>query len=312
MAISLCWISGRKGSWEDKHVASAFVLKEKPGKFVLWYSGAGQSTSWSIGIATASKPEGPWHKYERNPIIPNFGYVGGVVKLNGTYYLYTEHPIGSTAPDYGPISLATANSPEGPWTIWDHNPVLAAGPPGAWDDGGYSESKVTYWDGLFHIFYGGAKEYQPRILTRESIGYASSADGFHFTRYGGNPVAAREAEPNMASYSEVHTLFEPPFVYAFHTIRYVDPKMAPVPGGTGIEDLGVQILAPDSAFSIAIPAVVGRTLAAGAATDLRQSPRISLSLASHVSLTANANTKQPPPEPCEFMSARAQMACTVR
>jgi hypothetical protein len=277
---------GPKGSWEDKHVASAFVLKEKPGKFVMWYSGAGQSTPWSIGIATASKPEGPWRKYERNPIIPNFGYVGGVVKLNGTYYLYTEHPIGSTAPDYGPISLATANSPEGPWTIWDHNPVLAAGSSGAWDDGGYSESKVTYWDGLFHIFYGGAKEYQPRILTRESIGYASSADGFHFTRFGGNPVAAREAEPNMASYSEVHTLFEPPFVYAFHTIRYVDPKMAPVPGGTGIEDLGVQILAPDSAFSIAMPAVGGRTLAAGATTVLRQSPPISVSLVAHVSLTA--------------------------
>jgi hypothetical protein len=81
---------GPKGSWEDKHVASAFVLKEKPGKFVMWYSGAGQSTPWSIGIATASKPEGPWLKYERNPVIPDFGYVGGVVKLNGTYYLYTE------------------------------------------------------------------------------------------------------------------------------------------------------------------------------------------------------------------------------
>lgn len=277
---------GPKGSWEDKHVASAFVLKEKPGKFVMWYSGAGQSTPWGIGIASAAKPEGPWQKYERNPIIPNFGYVGGVVKLNGKYYLYTEHPIGSTAPDYGPISLATANSPEGPWTIWDGNPVLSAGSPGAWDDGGYSESKVTYWDGLFHIFYGGAKEYQPRILTRESIGYATSPDGFHFTRYGGNPVAAREAEPNIASYSEVHTLFEPPFIYAFHTIRYIDSTKASVPGSTGIEDLGVQILAPNSPFNLTMPVMAGGTLGAGATTDLRQSPPVSMSLAAHISLTA--------------------------
>jgi len=277
---------GPKGSWEDKHVASSFVLKEKPGKLVMRYSGAGQSGTWGIGIATASKPEGPWRKYENNPIIPNFGYVGGVVKLDGTYYLYTEHPIGSTSPDYGPISLATAPSPEGPWTVWNHNPVLAAGPPGAWDDGGYSEAKVTYWDGLFHMFYGGAKEYQPRILTRESIGYATSADGFHFTRYSGNPVAAREAELNMASYSEVHTLFEPPYIYAFHTIRYIDSKIAPFPGGIGIEDLGVQILAPESAFSITIPAVGGRALSPGASTEWRLLPPISLGYSNHVSLTA--------------------------
>ena len=45
------------------------------------------------------------------------------------------------------------------------------------------------------MFYGGAKRYEPRMLTRESIGYAYSFDGYHFFKYARNPVARQEACP---------------------------------------------------------------------------------------------------------------------
>jgi hypothetical protein len=289
---------GPKGSWDDECTACAAILREKPDKFLMFYSGRGgvdaqgkrppgHTTKWHIGLATAPKPEGPWTKYEKNPVLSDFGYVGGIVKLAGKYYLYTTHPLNSTAPDYAPICLATADAPEGPWKIWEGNPVVPAGEKGAWDDGGFSEAKVTYWDGVFHVFYGGAKEYVPRGLTRESIGYAYSHDGFHFIKYGGNPVAAREADPNMAAFAELHTLFEPPFIYAYHTIRYIDGKLAPFAAQrtTTWEDLGVQVLVMQTPFRLPMCVLTRESLNAGEATELCDCPAASLNGVSQAGLT---------------------------
>ncbi len=171
---------GPEGSWEGKHVACASVLKEKADKYYMWYSGVkkGQHSKWSTGLATASSPLGPWKKYEGNPILKDFGYIGGVVKMGDKYCMYNEYPIGESSPDQGPIALATAEKPEGPWTKYEGNPVIPAGDWGAWDDGGYSEAGILYHDGVFHIFYGGTK--WKKI---ESIGYAYSFDGYNFTKY---------------------------------------------------------------------------------------------------------------------------------
>lgn len=279
---------GAPGSWDDTHVACPVILREAPDKFLMWYCGMGskEPKKWSIGLATASNPLGPWTKVSTNPVIDGFGYVSSVIKRNGKYLLYSEHPIGSTANDYGPMSLALADSPEGPWTPWNGNPVLPAGEKGAWDDAGYSEAKVLYRDGVFHMFYGGAKEFVPRRLTQESIGYAYSFDGYHFIKYGGNPVALREAVPNAAAFGEVHAFFEPPFMYLFHTIRYIDPERAMIPGGIQVEDLGVEVLATQRSFYLPVPILVRESLPAGASTKLSECPPISLNGASRVSLVA--------------------------
>jgi hypothetical protein len=283
---------GPPGSWDDAGVACASILKEGPGKYFMWYCGIGTSGSdrkWSTGLAVAARPEGPWKKYEQNPVIKDFGYVGNVFKWKGKYYLYSEYPIGSTAPDYGPVALATADSPEGPWTLWKGNPVLPASDLGAWDDGGTSGPGMLFLEGVFHMFYGGAKEDKPRRRTRESIGYAYSFDGFHFIKYGGNPVASRDAEPNAASFSEVHCLYEPPFIYIYNTIRYLDPTKAPLANdainAAEIEDLGVQILATERPFRLAMPLLSRESLPARSRTQLSDCPAVSLDGVSQVSLT---------------------------
>jgi predicted GH43/DUF377 family glycosyl hydrolase len=290
--------AGPEGSWDDGQTACAAILKEGPGRYLMWYSGRRKDTPWSIGLATAPKIEGPWTRYEKNPIIEDYGYVGGIVKLHDKYYLYTEHPIGSTAPDYGPLTLASAHSPEGPWHKWHGAPVLAPGERGAWDDGGYSEAKVTYWDGVFHLFYGGAKEYQPRSQTRESIGYAYSHDGRRFIKYGGNPVARREADPNTAAFAEVHTLFEPPFIFAYHTVRYVDNQLAPFASKrtTTFEDLGVQVLIMRTPFRLPMRVLTCDSLPAGGTTEISDCHNISLNGVRQVCLTAE----------CEYSPAARQ------
>jgi hypothetical protein len=201
--------------------------------------------------------------------------------------LYAAHPLNSTAPDYGPLAVALAGKPEGPWVPWRGNPVLPGDSLGTWDDGGYSEAKVFLWHGTFHVFYGGAKQYEPRMQTRESIGYAYSLDGFHFRQYGANPVAVREENPNAAAFAEVHALPEPPFIYVFHTLRYVDPLRAPRRAGrTSVqEDLGVQVLVGQSPFCLPLPALVREELAPGAATDPNDCPPIALGACKQASVT---------------------------
>jgi hypothetical protein len=287
---------GTAGSWDDFQVACATIVRVAPEKYYMWYCGKKKEKfsrpygNYSVGLATASKPTGPWKKYDMNPLLPFFGYVSGVVNVKGKYYLYSEHPIGVRADDYGTISVATADKPEGPWSIWKGNPALALDEIGTWDDAGYSEGGVTYWGGTFHMFFGGAKEYRPRILSQESIGYATSTDGLHFTQYGANPVAAREANPNAAAFGEVRALFKPPFIYLYHTLRYLNAENTPFAKQRTnvLEDLGVQVLVMQRPFRLSMPVITLDQLGGGATTELVNCPPISLQNVSQVSLTAEA------------------------
>jgi hypothetical protein len=114
-------------------------------------------------------------------------------------------------------------------------------------------------------------------------------DGKHFIKYGGNPVALRESSPNAAAFAEVHAFFEPPFVYTYHTLRYIDPKLAIKPGDLDTEDLGVEVLVTQSAFTLPVPVLVQDSLPAMSSTKLSECPPISLNGASRVTLVAHAD-----------------------
>ncbi len=288
---------GPPGSWDDHHVACAFIVKEGTDRFTMWYSGMSEAEPdrWGIGLATSNSAVGPWEKHPSNPIIAEFGYVGGVVVREGKYYLYTEHPIGSTGQDYGPVSLAVADRPEGPYSEHD-GPILERGEWGDWDDGGVSEAGVFLRSGIFHMFYGGTKLHPTRILGRESIGYAYSHDGINFTRHPQNPVGPREGHPNAAAFAEVHAYYEPPFVYCYHTLRYNDRD--------GHEDLGVSILATARPFALAMPLMQLDSLSAGVSTDVSECPAIPLGPVARCALTVQATCFGP-------STLQAQAAGTV-
>ena len=246
-----------------------FILKEHADKYYMWY------TSGGINLATAPSPIGPWKAYEGNPIMGDFGYVGGVVKYEGKYYLYTAYPVGSVGPDYSPMAVAIAQKPEGPYIRYEGNPILKQGPWGSWDDGGYSEAEVFYHDGVFHMFYGGAKLQPNRMQTRESIGYAYSFDGLHFTKHPRNPVAIREMVPNAGAFAEVHSFAEGPFVYLFYTLRYND----------GNEDLGVQVLATQRPFKLRMPILIKESLEPGKESSLAECQLVCLDNITTLALT---------------------------
>lgn len=69
------------------------------------------------------------------------------------------------------------------------NPVLSPGAPGEWDDL-FLIGPYVYWhDSLYYMFYTGSN-----VAGKLAIGLATSTDGFHFTKYAGNPIL--EADGN--------------------------------------------------------------------------------------------------------------------
>ena len=250
---------GSSGSWDDGWVACPAIYKEG-GTYYMFYSGGDSGwVDFEHGVATATSPNGPWTKYSGNPIVTQSqlgfnGYMCGVVKVGGTYYMYVTDAF-DTQCDYGPIYVLTSTSIYGPWTLHS-TPVLSPGSSGQWDDGGFSEAEVLYYDGLFHMFYGGS-QLEPgndpvscatRSQVKESIGYAYSSDGFTFTKFAGNPAIPRANILNANAFAEVHTIIEEPYIYLVSTVRWTEDWG----GRTGCpdcEDLTMQVIelgvAPD-------------------------------------------------------------------
>ena len=131
---------------------------------------------------------------------------------------------------------------------------------------------MLYHDGMFHLFYGGTKWQK-----LESIGYAYSLDGYRFIKHSGNPIAPRENNPDASAFAEVYGLWEPPFYYVYHTLRYLSRP--------GEEDLGVQILATETPFRLAMPVLALDVLAAGVSSELAACPPIALARISDAALT---------------------------
>jgi hypothetical protein len=84
----------------------------------------------------------------------------------------------------------------------------------------------------------------------------------------------------------VHSIFEPPFVYLYHTLRYLAPRTpADQKKFPMVENLGVQVLVMELPFELDMPVIHGATLGPGRTTDEADSPPISLHGVSSASAT---------------------------
>jgi len=287
----------------------AYDIKAGTEKYYMWYSSAGSA----IGLATADNPLGPWKKYENNPIIDDFGYLGAVIRKDGKYYMFSQHPVDPET-DQGPYKIATAENPEGPWKRYEGNPVINPGDWGSWDDGGYSEACPRYHEGVYHLVYGGTKNYK-----LESLGYAYSFDGINWQKYSANPVVPLGRVPDGAGFAEVHTYVEGAYIYVFHTIRYFsgegttrglssysplkeeqlsDPHIGKdgmtshrmrhnknlLSGHWVTEDLAIQVLTVDPKFKITFPILHDLTLKPEQSSRLAECLPIGLEAASKLAI----------------------------
>ena len=219
-------------TWENVFAACPFVLEYEK-KFYMYYTGVEAETEISrVGLAISDNPSGPWEKQGIVLTTKNASYVGSVCFVDSVWYLYYSYP-NELQDDYGNMYVATSDSPNGPWKEYP-GPVLTYGEKGAFDEAGFSESEVSYYDGMFHMFFGGGRYDDKRLCVKESIGYAYSEDGFNFTKYSENPVIRRESIPDAGALAEVHHLIRYPNIYVVFTYRRDNCGFE--------EDLGIAIL----------------------------------------------------------------------
>jgi len=88
--------------------------------------------------------------------------------------------------------LLAAGAAEGqtPWTKYVDNPVLEAGAPGEWDQGGVVSGAVLFDGAMYHMWYGGFRTI-PLVWPDADIGYATSPDGVTWIKHPLNPVFVR-------------------------------------------------------------------------------------------------------------------------
>jgi predicted GH43/DUF377 family glycosyl hydrolase len=178
--------TGSSGAWDDQYTFAPTVLLDGAA-YQMWYAGsAAGSTSRAIGYATS--PDGlAWTRQGSAPVLTP-GASGAwdsagvsfasVIKDGDTYKMWFT---GLNAARYGRIGYATSSDGVS-WTKHAGNPVLDVGAPGLWDADYVGAPSVVKIGGVYHLWYRGG------LLG--DIGYATSSDGFNWTRYASNPVIA--------------------------------------------------------------------------------------------------------------------------
>jgi predicted GH43/DUF377 family glycosyl hydrolase len=209
-------------TFDSQSVACPTVVQEE-GTFYMLYSGEGDA-GWSIGLAVADDPLGPWRKVSE--LIPNFGYVTSVSHHDGRYFMYAES---AQQNDYGPTVVATSFSLLGPWTI---EGVALPDSVEQWESAGTEGGTVLQINNRYVLFYtGGYYIDDIRLHAHDAVGVAFSTDGLHFARSLLNPIVS---DPSL-SIGNVSALREGGEIYLFYTHRVDD--------GTGAsESLGETVL----------------------------------------------------------------------
>ena len=171
-----------------KYALDPAVLVDRSNLYHMWFTSCafGYGTSFSVSEAF-SLDMVRWFTYFKNPVLVH-GPAGtwdergvrpmSVVRDSTGYKMYY---LGFTNASHNAIGLAT--SPDGmTWTKCPTNPVLDAGPRGAWDSVQASLACVCFDGSTYSLYYTGTNG------SRVVIGLATSHDGIVWTRYPGNPV----------------------------------------------------------------------------------------------------------------------------
>jgi predicted GH43/DUF377 family glycosyl hydrolase len=180
---------GERGEWDGRYTDPGAVVYHD-GMFHMFRNGF-QGWPASVEIGYLTSPDGlNWTEVSEAPVlmsddVPFAGVAAlassALVEDDGTWvlYFYTwESQSGNRAP--GRIGRATADAPEGPWTV-DPEPVLEPGSEGSWDSEMVTAPRVVRTEDGYVMYYAGHDE--ERGLFAAKIGMATSPDGIEWTKY---------------------------------------------------------------------------------------------------------------------------------
>ncbi len=175
---------GEKGEWDETHLLDpAAVLVD--GMVYLYYSAVCPECDRSICLAVSNDGI-HFTKYESNPMI-----VGGgpeIVRKNGVFHLYFwREKISGKG-----FQLHLAVSDNGyDFKELHEDPVLPAGPDGAWDSHTAETPRIFEENDLYYMMYCGSDRNDDYPF---HAGLATSRDLVNWEKYAGNPVFERGPE----------------------------------------------------------------------------------------------------------------------
>ena len=153
----------------------------------VWYAASADGRSWTErGEALARGGEGEWDEHSV--------FTPGILVADDRFWLfYTAVPAPFDNDEGGPkgtptaIGAAVADSPDGPWTRLDGNPVLMTGEPGSWDSHRVDDSCLLVRDGKCWLYYKGREFGLSPGETKMGVAIADDPAG-PYVRHAANPV----------------------------------------------------------------------------------------------------------------------------
>ncbi len=180
-------VGGLNDSWDSGGVFSPSVTFNGS-SFNMFYTGYNGNYTSAIGLATSSdgvrwtKHPAPVLDLGANGTWDSQSVYFPAVIWNGTEYLMYYTGYNQTV-----IGIGVAFSKDlVHWQKYAGNPVITPGP-GAYDSVSVTSHTVTFDPPLYKMWYSGRYP----VNYTHSIGYATSTDGLHWTKYPGNPVISR-------------------------------------------------------------------------------------------------------------------------
>ncbi|OGD28228.1 MAG: hypothetical protein A2Y56_02770 [Candidatus Aminicenantes bacterium RBG_13_63_10] len=177
---------GPAGSWEEKS-ADCQTIGYYNGQYIMWYVGTPQDLHCQMGLATS--PDGiNWTKYSGNPVLklgPEGSWDAGILICQEVLFdeadqVYKIWYVGGFNGVYG---IGYATSPDGiDWTKYAGNPVMTITEP--WEQTNIEGQCVIKDETGYRMWYASYNYNNDYCL----LGYATSADGIHWTKHPDNPV----------------------------------------------------------------------------------------------------------------------------
>ncbi len=133
---------GEHATWDENGVFTPTVLIAE-GRYYLFYTAVPKPfrqehppTPTAIGVGIADSPDGPWRRFDGNPIL-RVGPPGAwdscrvddacLIVRKGRYWMYYKGRQQGLSPAETKMGLAIADSPTGPYQKHPENPVLNSG-----------------------------------------------------------------------------------------------------------------------------------------------------------------------------------------
>lgn len=148
-------------SFIDSSSMTGPTVIQDSGGFKMWYACQNPSLSY-VSICYATSNDGKtWNKYSSPVLTPETGYSWDSANLwspsviydGSVYHMWYTSNAGGSGYYY---AIGSATSQDGTtWTRNPNNPILSAGPSGAWDQNGAENPCVIPYKGGFIMFYDG-------------------------------------------------------------------------------------------------------------------------------------------------------------